>query len=174
MGDPKKQKKKYNKPKHPWEENRIKEEKELKKEYDIKNKKKIRKTQSKLRKIKAQTKRLIVNKTEQGEKEKKQLLSKLYKLGLTKKGVELEDILGLTLRNILDRRLQTLVYKKNLARSIDQARQFISHGHITVSNKKMNIPSYIINLDEENKIAFGGKSGLSKEDHPETIKLKKK
>ncbi|MAG50144.1 30S ribosomal protein S4 [archaeon] len=173
MGDPKKQRKKYSKPKHPWEEGRIKEEKELKMEYGLKNKKEIWKTESKLKKIKDQTKRLITNKTEQAKKEEKELLLKLYKLGLIKKSAKLDDILSLDLKSILDRRLQTLVFKKNLSTSVKQARQFITHGHITISSKKIDVPSYLVNLDEENKISFFGRSLLSKDDHPEAAKLDK-
>jgi len=174
MGDPKKQKKKYSKPKRLWDEKRIKEEKDLKKEYGLKNKKEIWKIESKLKKIKDQTKRLITGKTEQAKKEEKQLLLRLYKLGLIKKSAKFDDVLGLTLKDVLDRRLQTLVFKKNLSKSVKQARQFITHGHITISNRKTDVPSYLVNLDEESKISFLGKSLLAKEDHPEAVKVKKK
>ncbi|MEA1999633.1 MAG: 30S ribosomal protein S4, partial [Euryarchaeota archaeon] len=58
----------------------------------------------------------------------------------------------------LERRLQTRVYKKELANSIKHARQLIVHGHIAVDGRRVTIPSYIIREDEEGKIGYYGKS----------------
>jgi len=82
--------------------------------------------------------------------------------------------LTITLKDVLERRLQTLVYKKKLARSIKQARQFITHRHVTVSDKVITSPSYIVTKDDENKIGFSSLSALNSIDHPERALQDKK
>jgi len=172
MGHPKKTKKKYKTPSHPWQKDRLEEEKILSKEYGLKNKKELWKTDSNLRKVKRQAKKLIAATTEQAQKEKQQLLSRLFKYGLAKKDSKVEDLLELTPKDFFGRRLQTIVFKKNLARSTTQARQFIVHGHIFVNNKKITVPSYFVSIDEENKISYNPASSLSKEGHPEHVTKK--
>ena len=78
------------------------------------------------------------------------------------------------LKSVFDRRLQSLVVKKGLAKSIRQSRQFIVHGHISIGEGKINVPSYLVKADEESKIVFSRNSNLSKEDHPERVKESRK
>jgi len=174
MGDPRKPRKKYTTPVHPWQKLRIEEERVLLKEYGLKNKREIWIMNSKLRNFKAQVKRFASLKGSQAELERKQLLSRLQSLGLISPEAQEGEILGLGLKDILDRRLQTLVSKKGLARSIKQARQFIIHEHIFVGNKKVKAPSYLVTVSEEALIRFDAKSGLSDEEHPERMPLEKK
>lgn len=56
---------------------------------------------------------------------------------------------GLRLLQLLETRLDNVVYKLNMAKSINQARQFVSHGHILVNGKRINIPSYQIQIGDE-------------------------
>ena len=70
MGDPIKHRKKYSKPSHPWQRERIEEEKGIMKEYGLKNKKELWKMESKLKTFSQQAKRLITEKGEQAEKER--------------------------------------------------------------------------------------------------------
>ncbi len=174
MGDPKKKKKKYQTPRHPWEKDRIDEEREIIKQYGFKNKKEIWKMKSVLRNFVERTRKLIADTSKQGEKEKIQLLNKLSSLGLITKTSKLEDILSLTPKDIMERRLQTLVFRKGFAKSMNQARQFIVHGHITVGEKKITSPSYLVVKVEEAKIGFLPSSQLSSVDHPERAMEKKK
>lgn len=167
MGDPKKQKKKYSTPRHPWEKARIDEEKELNNEYYFKNKKEIWRLDSILKSYKARLKKLVVATGDQAEKEKVQLLKKVQDLGLLQKTSRLGDILGLTLTDIVERRLQTIVFKLHLASSMNQARQFITHGHVKVGDKKITSPNFIVPKDLEKKIQFIETSKLSDKDHPE-------
>jgi small subunit ribosomal protein S4 len=172
MGEPKKPKKTYKKPLVIWQSDLIAEQKILLKEYGLKNKREIWKAEGFLKKIRDQAKLLIASKTEQSKKEKEQLINKLVKLGLVKTSSELESILNLELKNVLERRLQTLVFKKNVAKSIKQARQFIVHGHVSYNNSKMNVPSFLVPADMENKIAFNDASAMANEQHPERAKEK--
>ena len=174
MGDPKKQQKKFSKPGKPWEKSRIEEESIISTEFGLKNKQEIWKANSILRNFFAQTKKAISIITPQGEKEKAQLLQRLRKLGLIGDGAHVEDVLNITLRDILQRRLQSVVFNKGLARSMNQARQFIVHEHITVNGKKITVPGYLVTINEENTIAFSSKSNLTSADHPERTKLEPK
>src|SRR3989344_3247052 len=173
MGDPKKSKKKYNTPAHPWIKEKIEEEKILTREYGLKNKREIWKMESKLKNYKDQAKKLIAIHTEQSKKESQFMLEKLQKYGLIKNTDSLDPVLELTLRDILERRLQTLVFKKGLAHTINQSRQYIVHEHIMVEGKKMTVPSYLVNMKEESLISFSLNSTLHNEEHPERIIVRK-
>ena len=172
MGDPKKNRKKYSTPPHPWNATRLKDEKVLVESFGLKNKKEVWKMTSIIKRFKSQAKSLIAGYTEQSEKEKKQLLAKLLKLNLVSENATLDDVLGLKIESVFERRLQTLVFKKSLARSVKQARQFITNGHISINGKKCNIPSYLVLKEEENKISFNLHSKLNNENHPERMKGK--
>lgn len=169
MGDPKKLKKIYTPSAHPWIRSEIEEKKALCQEYGLKNRRELLIASSFLKKYKDIAKRLVADKTVQGEIEKKQMLTKLQKLGLIAADATLDDILGLQLKNLLDRRLQSLVYRKDLARSIRQARQFIAHRHILINEKEITSPSCLIGVEDEPKIVFKPGSSLSSENHPERI-----
>ena len=149
MGDPKKQRKKFSKPSHPWQRERISAEKEILKQYGMRRKYEIWKMDSMLKKFLHRAKTIIGEKTLQSEMEKKQLLSRLHLLGLLKTDSKVEDVLNLKLKDILERRLQTLVCRKNIAKTMRQAREFITHEHIAVNNKKITTPSYLVSKEEE-------------------------
>ena len=155
MGHPKRQKKKYDTPLQHWDAARIEEERALTTDYGLKNKKEIWKAETVLRDFKRQIKNLIAKRGEkQAIKEEKDLRGKLLKYGLINADASLENVLGLSIKNILDRRLQSIVLKQGLARTINQARQFIVHGHVFVKDKKINVPSYLVLKSEENAIRF--------------------
>jgi small subunit ribosomal protein S4 len=172
MGDPQKLKKKYTRPLKLWQKERITEENELLKEFGLKNKKEIWRADSILKKYSREAKRLIAYKTEQATKEKDQLLRKLRGLGLIPAEGDMNSVLSLKLKDILGRRLQTIVYKKNLANSISQARQFVVHRHISIGNRSINTPSYLVKKVEEDQISYRQVSPLAKPDHPALLKPK--
>jgi small subunit ribosomal protein S4 len=89
------------------------------------------------------------------------LIKKLVRLGVLGQEAQLEDVLLLTVEDILKRRLQTLVFEKGFAKTIYQARQLIVHGHIQVVGKKINAPSYIVKNNEEDMIGFAPNSPLT-------------
>lgn len=169
MGDPRKIRGKFQGPRHPWNKERIDSEKVLLYNYGLVNKRELWKVESKLKNFKDLTKHLVAQTTEQSEKEKNALFGRLKKLGIMKNDATADDVLGLGTEQLLDRRLQTIVYKQDLARSIKQARQFITHGHIIVGKNKVTIPGYIVSLSEESQISFVGKSSLANPDHPERV-----
>ena len=169
MGQIKKQRKKYNTPTHPWQAERLKEESEYVKNYGFKNKKEIWKIIAKLENYKNQVKKIIESKgSQQMLKEKEQLMAKLLNYGLITKTSKMEDILELTPKDLMDKRLQTVIYKKNLAKSLKQSRQFIAHGHVLIKGKKLTVPSYLVNLEEESKISLNPLIPIPKEKPKET------
>lgn len=171
MGDIKKLKKKYWTPMHPWSEQAIAEEKELTQKYGLVKKKEIYISSSFLKKYKNIAKKLIADKTAQGEKEKKQMMDKLQHLGLLPAGAVLDQVLGLQLKDVLERRLQSLVHRKGLARSMNQARQFIVHRHVLVGADEVTSPGFLVTLEDESNISFKPASALSREDHPERVSV---
>jgi small subunit ribosomal protein S4 len=171
MGDPKKLKKKYNTPIHPWNKNAIEQERILSKEYGLTNKKEIFIANSFLKKYKEIAKKLIATKTAQAEKEKKQVMEKLQRYGLLQVGSQLDQILGLETKDVMERRLQSLLFRKGFARSMKQARQFVTHRHVIIGKKQITSPSYMLTLEEESSLTFKPTSQLASADHPERISL---
>ncbi len=152
MGDPKRHRKKFSKPGHPWQKERIEAEKEILKAYGLRRKYEIWKMDSMLKKYLNRAKTLIAQRTPQAEIEKKQLLNRLNLLGLLKKDAKVEDVLNLTLKDILERRLQTLLHRKQIANTMLQSRQLITHEHVAVGSRKITAPSYLVSVEEESKI----------------------
>jgi small subunit ribosomal protein S4 len=60
---------------------------------------------------------------------------------------------GENLLVLLERRLDNVVFQLGIASSRTQARQLVRHGHILINNKKVNIPSYSVKLNDEIKLA---------------------
>lgn len=166
MGHPKKLRKKYHKPSHPWQKARIEEEIVLTREYGFKNKAEIWKASSLLSGFKRQAKRLAAIQSDQAKKESTQLFDRLKRLGLISEN-SFDAVLEISLRNVIDRRLQSIVLKKGLARSAKQARQFIVHNHIALGDKVIGSPSYLVRIEEEPIVQFIAKSALADEEHPE-------
>ena len=171
MGLARRLRKKYETPSHPWQRARIEHDKALAAEYGLKRKNEIWKMNSLLSKIRGQAKILLYDDSEQGEKEKKQLVDRLVRLGLLNEKSDLDTILGLNLNDIMDLRLQTIVYKVGLAKTANQARQLIVHGHISVDGKKVTVPSYLVMQNERGKVTYNLKSAFNKEEHPERPKV---
>jgi small subunit ribosomal protein S4 len=166
----KKQRKTYEGPSHPWRAKRIEEERVLVRDYGIGTKTELWKQASLLSRFKRKAKQLATLSGGQADIEKKQLFERIGKYGLLKGGAqELGNILGLNIRDILERRLQTIVYKKKLARSPKQARQFIVHRHIRIGDKAITSPSYLVKLSEEPLVKFSETSTLADELHPERV-----
>jgi len=167
MGDPRRIRRKFDKPSHPWQKVRIEAEKIVIEEYGLQNKKDLWKMETILRRFKNQVKSLASSSDKQSKLEEKQLFDRLVSLGLVKHDESLDTVLGLQVKDIMERRLQTLLVRKKLARSMEQARQFITHGHLRVDGKKITFPSYLVSIKEESLIEFDPMSTLSKDDHPE-------
>jgi small subunit ribosomal protein S4 len=96
----------------------------------------------------------------------KMLLTRLKKLGIIHETAVLDGVLDLTIEDILERRLQTIIFRKDLAKSIYQARQLVTHGHIAIGNRRVTVPSYLVMREEENQITYTPQSPLANPSHP--------
>ena len=167
MGDPKFPSKHYNTPSHPWQKNRIEQEKTLIHQYGLKNKREIWKANTKVRSMRRQARKLTANASdEQAQKEKSLLLTKLNRLGMLEEGSGLEDILRMEPESFLDRRLQTQVYLQGLASTVKQSRQLIIHGHISVDGAVNRVPGMIVTKLQEKMIRYSPLSALNSDLHP--------
>ena len=146
MGDIKRKRRAYSKPRQLFDRSRIDAENVIIKRYGLKNKREIWKAKSLVSKFRRRAKDLIASDAE----EQKVFFDKLNKLGI---GItNISDVLALTENDLLDRRLQTFVVKKELANTPKQARQLIVHKHVLVDGNVVNIPSFWVTSELENKI----------------------
>jgi len=174
MGDPRKLRSKFEGPSHPWQAERIEAEKVLLQEYGLKNKRELNRLISKGKTYTSTAKRLIASSGSQADLEKQQLFDTLHKFGLIIGSTNLDDVLGLQTKALLERRLQTLLFRKGYARTMSQSRQFISHTHVFVGGKKITSPGYLVSVTEESSIAIDPSSSLANVEHPERVAIKKK
>jgi len=153
MGDPRRIKNKYETPRKVWDAERIRVEKKLASTYGLKNTREVWIALQHLKKARRNAIRLLALGAA-GVEKGKPLLSRLAKLGVLPAEAKLEDVLSLTVENFLDRRLQTRVAKKGLARTMAQARQLVTHGFIAVDGRRVTAPSYMVNAEGDKRIAY--------------------
>lgn len=137
------------------------EELEFLGKYGLRNKREFWKSRSILanwRNIARQSRKLP---SEVAVEVQQELIQKLNRLGVLGTEAEFDDILQLTVEDVLKRRLQTLVFERGLAKTVYQARQFIVHGHVQIGGKKINAPSYLVKKKEEDLINYTPNSPLS-------------
>merc|ERR1712232_1035187 len=83
------------------------------------------------------------------------LLRRMQRLGLLNENErKLDYVLGLTLAKFMERRLQTKVFKLQIARSMHHARVLIRQRHIRVGKQICDIPSFLVRVDSEKHIDF--------------------
>lgn len=140
--------KQYSKPRRPYDKARIEEEAGIIKEYGLKNKREIWKADAKIKKIREKAKKLVTA----DEKQREELFEKLRQMGLNVSTIA--DVLSLDKKDYLNRRLQTVVYKKNMVPTIKTARQMIVHKKVMINGKIINIPSYSVPVGLEGKISL--------------------
>ncbi len=164
LGDPKRSRRKFEKPRYPWSKARFDTELQLIGEYGLRNKHEVRRHQATLSGYWARARELQALSQEEREKPQKELLSKLLSYGLIPEGGNLDNVLDLKIENILDRRLQTHVYRMNLSKTPQQARQLITHGHIAIEQKRVTAPSYLVKSGEDQKIGYAQSSRFARDD----------
>jgi len=166
MGDIKKQRKKYDTPRFPWRTDIMQQELKLIGEYGLRNKHELWRQETMLSKFRGIARTLIGETPEQRQKMENELLLRLKKLGILPETAVLDDVLDLTIEDLLERRFETIIFRKGLAKTIQQARQLITHGHITIGNRRVTIPGYIVPKLEESQIVYSPQSSLATPSHP--------
>jgi len=101
----------------------------------------------------------------------------VFRKALQKRGNTTENFIGL-----LERRLDTVIYRAKFATTVFSARQIINHGHIKVNGKKVNIPSFLVSdkdvielKDKSKELTVIAEALVSKErDIPDYIQMDEK
>jgi small subunit ribosomal protein S4 len=166
MGDPKFQRKKYRRPRMPWRADVLAYELELMGKYGLRNKRELWKAHAELSSIRRQARFLLAADPETRAEKERTLLASLVKRGLIPPGAKIDDILSLKVDDLLERRLQTVVWRKGLASTPHQARHFIVHGHVVVGGRVVRTPGYHVGRDEENGVGLRETSPLLRQVAP--------
>jgi len=148
MGDIKRKRKLFRRPKKLFDRGRMDEENVLVKRYGLKNKREIWKAKTAVSKFRRRAKDLIGKDIA----EQQAFFDKINKININVNSIS--DVLALTEENLFERRLQTVLFKKKLANTVKAARQLIVHKNVLVNGQIVNIPSFIVNKDMENKISI--------------------
>ena len=152
MGDPRQSKKNYNRPRSIWTSDQISSELYVVGSYGLRNKRELWKAQTEIARIRNQARALLSLSIDVRHEKETQLLNYLSRLGLVSSGSSLDDVLNLKIEDILERRLQTIIMKKSNLKSPYQARQLVVHGHVSLGNRKINLPGYLVRKEEESQI----------------------
>ena len=154
MGDVKNFRRVWNKPKRPLNFDLKMEELKILGEFGLKTKRELWKARTELSRVRNQARSLLALRQEIREKEEPILIHSLSRIGLVDENATLDDVLNLEIQNLLSRRLQSIIMKKFYFKTPYQARQAISHGHIMIGDRIVNIPSYVVKTDEEDTVTL--------------------
>jgi small subunit ribosomal protein S4 len=171
MGDPKRQRRKFETPRFPWRKDILQEELKILGTFGLRNKHELWRHETQLSKFRGIARSLIGRSPEERMKMENELLTRLKKIGVLQETAILDDVLDLAIEDILERRLQTLVFRKGLTKTVHQARQLITHGHITIDNRRVTVPGYVVSREEEKSIAYSVNSQFVNAAHPTRVAM---
>lgn len=153
MGDPKKSRRRWEGPRHPWRQENLTAELSLLGKYGLRNKRELWRANTLLKSYRERASEILAEENpEVRNAEERKLVIKLARLGLLNDDAVLDNILSLNVENILDRRLQNVIVKLGYAATPFQARQFVVHGHVLVKGRRITSPGYLVKRDEEPEI----------------------
>ena len=158
MGDPRRLKKKFKKPRHPYRKDRILEELEYVGKFGLRNKREFWRMRTMLanwRKLARESRKLP---HERAVVVQQELIKKLNRMGVLGSEAVFDDVLLISIEDVLKRRLQTLVFEKGMAKTVYEARQRIIHKHIAIGDKVVNSPSHMVLKEDEDYIRFAPSS----------------
>ena len=101
-----------------------------------------------LKKYRREARRLLSVSEEQRRDDATKILAKLAKFGMLREGATIDEVLSLEVRAVLERRLQTVVLRTGLARTMPQSRQLITHGFVSVNGGTVTRPNYLVKLSD--------------------------
>ena len=152
MGDTKNFRRVWKKPKRPLNFDLKMEELKILGTFGLKTKRELWKARTELSRVRNQARSLLALRQDVRDREEPILLKSLSRVGYVEPDATLDDVLNLELSDLFSRRLQTIVQKKFFFKTPYQARQAVSHGHILIGDRIVNIPSYVVSVDEESKV----------------------
>ena len=158
MGDTKNFRRVWKKPKRPFNFDLKMDELKILGTFGLKTKRELWKARTELSRVRNQARSLLALRQEIREEKEPILMNSLSRVGYVESDATLDDVLNLEINDLLARRLQTIVQKKFYFKTPYQARQAVSHGHVLIGDKVVNIPSYLVNVDEEEKVKLTSES----------------
>ena len=165
MGDPKKKHKRYTTPKRPYDVANLEEELKLIGAYSLRNKRELWSHRTELSTLRRRARQLLSMDPVARADTEKEMIRRLSGLGLVSERANLDDILELSIQDLMERRLQTFIFRKGMAKSLYQARQLITHGHIAISGRKVKAPSYMVTVEDEANLDYAESSPLAAKTH---------
>lgn len=166
MGDPRRPRRTYSKPRSPWRSDQLAQELYLVGSYGLRNKRELWKAYTQLSSIRKQARRLLAASPAVRSRDEGILLDSLFKKGLLSSGMILDDVLSLSVEDMLSRRLQSIVYRRGSAVSPLQARQLIVHRHVKIGDRVVTVPGYHVTAEDEKRIQLTGGIGTPKSPEP--------
>ncbi|MDI1496010.1 MAG: ribosomal protein S4 [Cenarchaeum symbiont of Oopsacas minuta] len=152
MGDPRLPRKVWKKPKRPLNYDLKMSELKTLGEFGLKTKRELWKAHTELSRLRNQARSILALGQDVRQSKEPILMRSLVKIGLVPENSTLDDVLNLQVIDMLARRLQTIVMKNLGFKTPYQARQAVTHGHIMIDDRVVNIPSYVVRVDEEKSI----------------------
>ncbi|QLH04174.1 30S ribosomal protein S4 [Nitrosopumilus oxyclinae] len=169
MGDPKYSRKVWKKPKRPLNYELKMEELKTLGTFGLRTKRELWKAHTELARVRKQARSLLSLRQEVRAEKEPILMNSLIRIGLVSSDSSLDDVLNLNATDLLSRRLQTIVSNKLGFKTPYQARQAVIHGHIMIGERKVDIPSYTVTVEEEDSVHFTPESKI-----PEMLEKTKK
>jgi len=153
----------FKKPRRPFEKERLDAELKIVGEFGLRNKRELWRVQFALNKLRNAA-RVLLTLDEKDPKrifEGEAIMRRMRNYGLLDETQDkLDYVLALGPEQFLERRLQTLVFKLGLAKSVHHARVLIRQRHIRVGKQIVNVPSFLVRTDSQKHIDFSLNSPL--------------
>merc|ERR1739847_32049 len=159
-------------PRRSYDKERLDAELKLIGTYGLKNKREIWRVGLVLSKVRAVARQLLTLEERDPQRvfQGQALMRRMIRYGILDEDKQrLDYVLALKIEDFMERRLQTLVFKRGLAKSIHHARVLIRQKHIRVGRQIVDIPSFMVRVESQPHIEFsltspfgGGRPGRVK------------
>ena len=147
MGHPRQHRPKWSRPLKPFDKNRIESESKIIQQFGLRRKHELWRAEGIVRDFRRRARELAAS---PNQKLRDELFARLKRLRLDANTID--EILALKTEDELNRRLQTILVKQGLAKTLAQARQLIVHRHVKVGDRVIRWPSTVVPAEFEDKI----------------------